>query len=571
MKKFNILLIFVFSFISKVDANDSNIFEEKYAELYIKSLAAISDFERESDQKKSTFLKFFDDLLIPRAYGETDKYCMISGWMGKVVDRTCSVLSNKFLQYKNTCHSSGYQNSVPCNPTFFPGSPICIPQSSSSSTSQCLSKYLNKMGISKPINSLNSEDLKKIGQELIKKKVDLNKVVSLANSSCNFLTDKSLNQYECKQIHKLFQKLVTTSTPQQRQIVFPMDHTPPRMKNTMTTFELKSKKTKSECSTLDRNDPNEPVYDQGQTGSCYAFAAVQIMNHKNPFKVSAYATAAYHHYFTGRADLSKSMYDIIGFDGGTIENALKAANNYGPCLEGEYRSGSSMDQIYLSLKKEFEDYRNKIETQGLQCAELPGLKNQIIDDMINLHGDLLTRLNDNEKNKDNLEKILNRSKTLDDFFFNMTNYACNLRPPNPKMCKILPCGSIDFEEIGIETAEDEQKAIDALHKTLESGDIQGISYFTDNLIKTPGDRHGRHASVVVGRNYLEDTSLLNGKPPGCYFLVKNSWGVGWPKGGKINNPLKAIGDPKRPGFFWVSEKDLANNLTKYTHVDKSRK
>lgn len=58
---------------------------------------------------------------------------------------------------------------------------------------------------------------------------------------------------------------------------------------------------------------------------------------------------------------------------------------------------------------------------------------------------------------------------------------------------------------------------------------------------------------------------LGRQPYGCYFLVKNSWGVSFP--GETLKDLAGVADPSLPGYFWVSEQNLANNLLNITQVE----
>ena len=109
-----------------------------------------------------------------------------------------------------------------------------------------------------------------------------------------------------------------------------------------------------------------------------------------------------------------------------------------------------------------------------------------------------------------------------------------------------------------------------IHSELNNGNIAAFAYFTSGLISTPkGENHGSHASVIVGREFLDVTSpLLQGRPPGCYMVVKNSWGSNWPTASAIDRYKKVVFDKGRPGHFLISEYELAKHLKRYTVVQR---
>lgn len=576
------LILFISSQAFSFEA--SNTYLQKSGELYVKSLSLLIKAEKNQDQKIVSYFSPIINLLgIPSACADAPERCLISGWIGEWKGNSCKPVTGPYGDAKKACiEKSGSQKSVPCNPEVFPG-PICISPESSRWTIQCEKNFLTSFGITKPMESLDRKDYESIGKQLIKNKININTVSFKATSVCNAIRDYKLDRKDCRSVTELFRNVVKDSSRFERKMMFSAQTKLGKIKDKPSTNQLL--KPKDNCSTVENFKSDDPVYHQGTTGSCYAFAATEIMNYKNPSKsISPYATALQHDEFVGmenkqNMESNNPLYHIIGFEGGSVANAIKAANNYGPCSNDRVGSGKNYQEYYLHLKKIYEDYNKEKSSPDCNLELLVKIENKAISEILKLEGKLGRWLASvKEKNDESiiikeyehdLIDILKNSVSVDNFLYNVVDYSC--RTHEKEESQMSPPWGMDFEDISIdETPEKEQMAIDMIHETLESGYIQSIAYYTENLISTPEKgEHGAHASVVVGRKELTDSKILGSKPPGCYFLVKNSWGKDWPGENGLKDK-KALADPTLKGYFWVSEQDLSNNLRKVTKVETTK-
>lgn len=308
--------------------------------------------------------------------------------------------------------------------------------------------------------------------------------------------------------------------------------------------------------------------------------------------ISARATALQYAKFMGQFDKpnpdpESPLLDFAGFSGGTVSNAIRAANSYGVCSELALGSvqGQEFDNYYVKLKKDFENYHKALlagDTKTCNALE----KNLVLDanklsDLKEVSDYLNRSVASDVKDQANKKtfydpyvKALKESETLDTFLFEIVNNSCKRVHFEDKKNPYWPEWGKDFTDVGI-TDNNQQKAVDELHRTLENGDIQAFSYITDGMILTPAKGHGYHASVAVGRRYIDKPE--GNRKAGCYFLVKNSWGSGWPQNKVKRDPQYAeylknassIIDPQYPGYFLVHEEDLAKNLISITSYTKN--
>lgn len=349
----------------------------------------------------------------------------------------------------------------------------------------------------------------------------------------------------------------------------------------------KTSMNKESCTKVDLSNKMGPVRNQ-TGGSCYAYAAMELLNHDQPQLYSAlHLTVMQEGEFKQKMN-GNSLDTVKGFNGGQIQTALKAGLEHGLCPEKIAPSVSAKDQIYSGLL----DYYKKIRQKGYlvdgECAlhfietildkdvsTLDDIKKMQIQKLKLWRASDIKRYIQNlypKVNPRTLDEIFWSSKDATDFTKKLALHACknNLKknvPPGKTTANVKDVISYKYVNGKEVVYDSDRKAmLDVINKSLLNNKPAGISYYTQGLVLQGQGMHGLHASTVAGRKWVEETRDENGNiisEAGCYYLVKNSWGKRW----KPAAGTKAIAVEGKPGFFAMSEKDLLEHVYGTTVIE----
>jgi hypothetical protein len=342
------------------------------------------------------------------------------------------------------------------------------------------------------------------------------------------------------------------------------------------------------CKSLDNDLEKDTVYDQAW-GSCYAYTATQVMNQglikkfgkgKAPL-ASAAATALQFGAFTGDRSANRGPSSdvnedhFMGTHGGWMGNALRATNTFGYCTEAVFQSvnGGDLQGNWSEFRIAYDRYQVE-KKKAKRCGKAPPIgdldaamkpiNEKILEEQRKVDPARVVAIE--SAMKTHYQFLLENSEDFDTFFFRYLQNVCTAsRIENRPV--MAPPDAVQFTDKGVHGQSGVDRALDAIHRDLESGNITSFSYVTDGLISTPGGEHGYHASVITGREYLKaGDPLLGSRKPGCYLVVKNSWGAGWPGEWARDHFKRVVFDSSRPGRFLISEAELAKSITAYTEI-----
>lgn len=558
------------------------------------------------------------NMLINKAYANPTGSCLLSGWMGKLEGNRCRPNS---IEYKNAKSECNAPHSSPCNPQYF-GTGLCIDTSKAGVrwTNACYNAFLKK-------NNFSDGDYEKLGNEIMKdKSINLTTVVAESKRMCGAIAKKDNDINDCNKITDLYTKIIRHehNNPNTTPKITLLDERKNNLagkleKKTPTNHPLKKARDQASCSPIDHSKKTgDVVYQQGASGSCYAYAAAQVMSYNpdmpngypknDPRRISPLATAIQHAHFRGKSSKGNDFKNYgeykssdLAMDGGRITLAMEAANNFGVCSGSLWGGINELEdeKHYSELIEVYNQYdRERKMNPG--CAEnalnvmlghtFPLFSEQYIQYMekkIEKENKTLTpedRENYHAVLSERFKPLLEQSKNLDDFLFSVVDEQCKTQikkidqngiKRELELGRTPPWAKKIYDQAYTNTTQD--KVLNDLYKTLEDGYIEGFGYITSGLIKPKVDKnnkHGFHASIAVGRGFLEKKDLPPGSKEGCYILVKNSWGANWPEMNKESSRFSkapnqvGIYDKEKPGYFWAHEQDFVNYSMSSTHIER---
>lgn len=351
--------------------------------------------------------------------------------------------------------------------------------------------------------------------------------------------------------------------------------------------DAKTSMTTETCTKVDLSKKMGPVRSQ-TGGTCYAYAAMELMNFNQPETYSALHLALLQEGEINDPGNENSLDTVKGFNGGHIDEAIKLGMQTGLCPNKIAPSVSAKDEVYVGL---LDYYKNAREGGYMLDGEcISHFLKTILDEKVETIKDIqqlqmwkleLWRGSDIKKyirkiypklNPNKLDEIFWMSTSATDFTKKLALLACkdHLKKPVPpgkgpaNVKTINPYKMENGKEVVYD--RDRKAMLDQINSTLTGGKPVGISYYTQNLILTGPSMHGAHASTVAGRTWVEEARDKSGKvvtEAGCYYVIKNSWGSDW----KPARGTKAKRVKGKPGFFMVSEKDLLEHTYGATYID----
>ena len=576
-------------------AQGSRGFSDRYyqttARLYLKAM----DILRASDEVEGQYvLQSRPSLnvdLLPVAFAAKREGCLSAGWQGVMVSGRCQVTGIDFKSAAEACKDKGGTGARPCNPELFPGG-VCIRPVDQGWTRACVTRFFELNGVSAEYQKdgsilMKPEEMTALGKRLKSNGVDLSKAVMDAEAVCFHVRLK--DRSDCEALPKMYISAMQEASPSERQAIFTQQlGSPSSSFEEALTRKPSHLKGKSACSKIDNDLEKDTVYDQAW-GSCYAYAATQVMNQglikkygkdKAPL-ASAMATALQFGAFTGDHSSGRRLSSdvnedhFLGTHGGWVGNALRATNTFGYCTESVFQSvnGENVQGNWAEFRIAFDRYQVE-KKKAKQCGKPPPIgdlevamkpiNEKILEEQKKIDPTRVATIE--SAMKTHYQFLLENSDDFDTFFFRYLQNICTAsRIENRPV--MAPPDAVQFTDRSVADQRSLDRALNAIHQDLESGNITAIGYFTDRLIYTPSSGHGMHASVVTGREYLDSGSpLLGGRKPGCYLVVKNSWGKEWPIQGSNNKNKNVIYDAERPGRFLVSETELSKAMFNYTEV-----
>lgn len=333
--------------------------------------------------------------------------------------------------------------------------------------------------------------------------------------------------------------------------------------------------TKKECTKIDLSENTGPVRDQ-TGGSCYAYAAMELLNYKQPIRYSAIHLALYN-LRTKRGNIG--IEKIPGFNGGLTTEVLLSGLNEGICPE-EFAPSIRWNDINEGFLNAVTDYYRESKMIDLKtdCEKPLDSKDFIVNAnqfFKNIRIRFALGAKENAWNiihkkiptfsRENFEKAYNNTDNTTDFVMEIIKLSCSdhLKKPYSNKSQVISheLRFYDYElQKYVYTHSNQKFLISKINQYLDQELPVGIDYYTQGLLDAGfiAD-HGSHASVVVGRVWRPAKKNVFQKeiiPESCYYIVKNSWGKDW------TPPFESRAFPvkDKPGYFLVSEKDLMEHL-----------
>lgn len=107
---------------------------------------------------------------------------------------------------------------------------------------------------------------------------------------------------------------------------------------------------------------------------------------------------------------------------------------------------------------------------------------------------------------------------------------------------------------------DLKKSKQTIDQLLDQNQIAGINYYPSFMVKDDDDKHARHGSSIVGREFRDGQ---------CWYMVRNSWGPscdGYVTKIAPKDPKPDI-DCKNGGEIWIREDQLLPNVYGITYIE----
>ena len=334
------------------------------------------------------------------------------------------------------------------------------------------------------------------------------------------------------------------------------------------------------CSTIDHVKEAGPVRDRGTLGSSTAYSAAELMSYRNEEKFSPIATSLQTSFVLPSTVDAKTGLPLDPAEDGTSAVIL-AANAFGPCLEIDTGAPGTakIDALYGKLRALWDERVAGLNATHVCASCIDGNANRIVGAVRETFGQISAelrrkamrddsvRLESFEEKRPAIEAAIQSSASVTQFLARTMSALCDGNKAYREKFRSFPTWGKSPESVAVgRSAAASQVAIDTIHRSLETGVIQEVTYRTKGLVQlsapgtsaSPTSSAQSESNVVVGRSYL---SSQGNKPAGCYFLVKQSLGTAWPANRvQANIGTKAYFEKGRPGYFWVTEQDLANEL-----------
>ncbi len=308
---------------------------------------------------------------------------------------------------------------------------------------------------------------------------------------------------------------------------------------TFTLIErAKLKRAEQKCSTKDFSPRFAPIRNQGQWGSCFAFAAADLISYRMnlpPNKEVSALDVAIRSYFEKPGDIPP----IELSQGGQLKNTTEAyLKSGGACYEDKLRSEDPKSPYYMVLQQ---------LNWGMKYGLLGGYEG-----FLDPKAPAKNPCDGSPTSPEEARKIsshLNRfaiKKTIQDI-----DRRCGPRIPLPKYEVKNIYGDLGYDE-----------TLDAINKQLNSSNVVGIGYnacfIGPKYVETregiiDEDKHGcsPHAGVIVGRQW-------NKQKQSCDYMIRNSWG-------KDCSIYRAdIQKQCKKGVFFLNENELMSHFISAT-------
>jgi len=340
--------------------------------------------------------------------------------------------------------------------------------------------------------------------------------------------------------------------------------------------EAKNFTTQLQCTVVDLSQQAGPVREQTSSGTCYAYAAMELLNFGQTKTYSAlylaemYGKANKKSKTETASNASDQLSLVNGFNGGITADALALGLKAGLCPEENVPSIDSSNTNLENYKKLLAYYQ-EAKAQDLDAdtvAKACEANNGGLMDSLKAIFKAIT--------PEIFASLYSASPSASLFTEALASEACKGKveknlPPGKTNQNIKNTRTDYFENgrlVGI-FDEKRKELIDHLNNTLTHKKPVVLSLLAGGLIKTKnpinsdtGDniQHDSHASVVLGRKWVDEVKDGQGniiQEGGCFYLAKNSWGEDW----KVPEGLGAKSVEGKPGYFMMSQKKVLEYST----------
>lgn len=286
---------------------------------------------------------------------------------------------------------------------------------------------------------------------------------------------------------------------------------------------------KTTCKPMDLREKFGPVRDQDSGGSCYAFAAADLLSYYTKYEVSATDIAIQNN--AGINYIEKAFYDLYknslgmvekDFTGGKVSKAINHSLAKGLCLEKSFPSedntGAQIMDVLVSYERQYRNKRDNV----LQCVKSNAASSSA-----------------------ELDKIYSQVKEI----LPNSQYTVALADANCKPRLRPRLKAVDHKMDGF----NHDNLWKNLNEQLDKNEPVGISYHTSIIRHESDGLKGRHAGTVVARR-------MNPQTKSCEFLIRNLWGKG----------CAYTERDCEDGHIWVPAKDIYRGVYSLTLIEKEQ-